>query len=92
MRIITYIIFLIILIIGITFAYLNASSVDFNYYLGTKAMPLSLLLTLAFGFGILVSFLFIVISWIRLKSKIFRQKKHIQNLEQEISALKVSTS
>lgn len=88
MRIITYIIFIIILLAGIIFAYLNASSVAFNYYFGIKTMPLSLLLIVAFGIGILVSFLFVVISWLRLKSKIFRQKKHIRNLEQEIAALK----
>lgn len=88
MRIITYIIFFIILIIGITFAYLNANPVGFNYYLGTKMMPLSLLLILAFGSGIVISFIFIMLTWIRLKSQNFVLKKHIHSLERDIAELK----
>lgn len=88
MRIFSYLVFFIILLIGITFAYLNASLVDFNYYFGTKTMPLSLLLIFAFGFGILITFLFIAINWIRLTSQNFRLKKRIQNLEHEFVNLK----
>jgi lipopolysaccharide assembly protein A len=84
MRILTYLIFLIILLIGITFAYLNATPVIFNYYLGTDTIPLSLLMTLSFGVGIICGVLISIVNWICLKSQNYLLKKRLQSLEQNL--------
>jgi putative membrane protein len=88
MRILTYLIFIIILLIGITFAYLNANPVIFNYYLGTKPIPLSLLMTLSFGIGIIFGILISLVNWICLKSQNYLLKKRLQSLEQNLTESK----
>ena len=54
MRIFTFIITIIVLLVGVSFAILNAKVVSIDYYMGVVEMPLSLLLTLAFVVGVLV--------------------------------------
>ena len=70
---------------GITFAYLNATPVIFNYYLGTKPIPLSLLMILTFGIGIMCGLLVSALNWIYLKSQNYRLRKRLQSLEQNPS-------
>ncbi len=51
MRIISYLLWIVVIVIGVSFAGLNADSVNFNYYIGGIDIPLSLLLALAFAVG-----------------------------------------
>ena len=51
MRIFTYLIVFILVIIGFAFACLNAESVTINYYLGQREIPLSLLLAAGLFIG-----------------------------------------
>lgn len=88
MRIFSYLILLIIMLIGLTFASLNSAIVTFNYYLGSKAIALSLLLVLAFGAGIFLGLLVAVFSWIRLKSSNFRLKSRLNIAEKEVKNLR----
>ncbi len=88
MKIITYFLVLVIVLMGITFAVLNPSEVTVNYYIGKKVMPLSLLLALVFGvgclFGLLVGF------WLVFKAKIrnFRLKHQLKLAEKEVQNLR----
>ena len=88
MRIIMYILTLMIIVIGISFAALNADPVAINYYVGESHLPLSLLLalTLAFG-GILGLF---VSTWLFLKTKKenFQLKHRVKNAEKELENLR----
>jgi putative membrane protein len=88
MRILLYIVFLLIILLGISFAYLNANSVTFNYYLGERTMPLSLLLICSFGVGLILGFVVVFISWIRLKVENIRLKKRLKSAKQEIENLR----
>ncbi len=62
MRVIRYIFIFILLLLVLSFALLNASPVDINYYVGNSRLPLSLLLVISFGVGCLIG-LIITISW-----------------------------
>ena len=62
MRFIRYILIFIFLILALSFALLNASPVDINYYLGVSKLPLSLLLVVSFALGCIVGLL-ITLSW-----------------------------
>jgi lipopolysaccharide assembly protein A len=88
MRIITYILILLIVILGITFALLNHSPVTFNYYLGQQTLPLSMLLIISFALGTLLGLL--VSLWVYIKLKIihFRLNKHLKVAEKEIENLR----
>jgi putative membrane protein len=88
MRIILYIILFIIILLGITFAYLNADAVAFNYYFGEKSIPLSLLLVCSLGIGLLLGFLVMGISWIKLKTINLRLNKRLKCATQEVENLR----
>lgn len=54
MRIISFTLFLILVILGVGFAMQNAEHVTLNYYFGTISLPLSLLLVLFLAVGALL--------------------------------------
>ena len=87
MRLLSLLIFLLIVLLGISFSTLNSTPVTFYYFLGNKTFPLSLLLvlTLAAGalLGILVGLWFLLkikLQNVRLKRQLSLAQKEIQNL------------
>ena len=72
-----------VLLIGLTFACLNAEKVTINYYIGVKQLPLSLLLIFAFVFGAFFGLFFSVYIYIRHKREQSRLKQHISIIEKE---------
>ena len=89
MRIFSYFILLIIMLIGLTFASLNANPVSFNYYLGTQEIALSLLLVFIFGLGIFIGLLGAVFPWIIAKRDAVRIKVRLKTVEKELENLRV---
>jgi len=88
MRIFTYCIFALILIVGVTFACLNAEPVAINYYIGKHSLPLSLLLVLSFAFGGLLGLLASFFMYIKQKAKIYKLNSRINTAEKEIANLR----
>lgn len=88
MRIISYILLLLIILFGTTFAALNSESVTINYYFGQNSLPISLLLVLVFAFGCLIGIL--VGFWMLIKSKlhIYRLRQRLHLAEKEIENLR----
>lgn len=92
MKILYFILAIIVLILGIMFASLNAESVVFNYYIGKKQMPLSLLLI---SFFILGAFLTLVITFfgtLKLKYDNRRLSKQVAQFKEQISKLRIDAS
>ena len=88
MRVFSYVIMIVIVCFGIVFAVANANAVVFNYYLGSKQVPLSLLLVFAFGGGVILGFIFALPNWFRLKRDKRKLKARIKLVEQEIGNLR----
>ena len=88
MRIFLYLVLLIVILLGISFAYLNAEPVVFNYYLAQRHIPLSLLLVCSLGIGLILGFLVVGVSWLKLKGENFRLKKRLKCTRQEIENLR----
>jgi lipopolysaccharide assembly protein A len=88
MRFFSYLILLIIMLIGLTFASLNSVPVVFNYYLGTKTLALSLLLVLAFGCGIFLGFFVTIFPWLKLKRDNRKLRSRLKLAEKEIENLR----
>ena len=88
MRILSYLVLLIVILIGVTFAALNHNAVSINYYVGQRVLPLSFLLVLSFAAGSLLSLL--VGFWLLLKIKIknHRLQQHLKTAEKEIENLR----
>lgn len=88
MRIITYLVVLILILIGITFAALNASPVLINYYVGTSKVPLSLLLVLSLILGIFLGMLISLLPYLRVHNKNRRLRQRLKIVEQELTNLR----
>ena len=88
MRIVTYLLLLIIILIGITFAVLNPTPVTMNYYMGQKTLPLSLLMVSVFAIGSLLGLF--VGGWLLLKFKIknYRLQQRLKIAEKEVQNLR----
>lgn len=79
---------LLVIILGILFAVLNAESVQLNYYLGSVELPLSLVLVLSMTFGAIlgvIASLGFVIASRRSTSKL---KRSVEVAEKEIVNLR----
>lgn len=88
MRIISYIFLIIVIVLGVSFATLNSEVVNINYYVGQKAIHLSLLLVLVFSMGSLLGI--VVGIWILFKIKIknYKLKQQLKMAEKEIENLR----
>lgn len=80
MRFLNYCLLALALLVGITFASLNAQSVAINYYVGTLNLPVSLLVVIALGLGLLAGFVLSTVKLLRLKCENRQLKKEVSNL------------
>ena len=88
MRLITYLLLLIIILIGVTFALLNPSPVLIHYYVGQKTLPLSMLLVLVFALGCFLGLLVGLWFVFKIKIKNYHLKKRVKIAEKEIQNLR----
>ena len=88
MRILSYVILLVIIVLGISFATLNSEAVTLQYYIGHKTLPLSLLLVSVFATGCLLGILVGLGIVIRLKLKNFRLRQRLKLAEKEVINLR----
>jgi lipopolysaccharide assembly protein A len=88
MRILSFLVVAIIVLLGATFAVLNAAPVSLNYYISTSKLPLSLLLVFVLGAGGFIGWLAGLWMWMRLKAENFRLGHRIKTLEKELDQLR----
>ena len=88
MRIVMTIFYLLLILVGITFAGLNASIVQINVYFITFHIPISVLIILTFGFGVLMGFVLFLGRYWRLKAEHRRIKNQLKLTEKEIRNLR----
>lgn len=88
MRIISYLLVLIIVLIGVTFATLNPSIVTINYYVGRATMPLSLSLVAVFAMGCFLGLLVGLSLLLRAKIKNYHLKQRLKLAEKEVENLR----
>ena len=88
MKIINFIIALFIIILGITFAILNAEPVTVHYYVGIKQLPLSFIMAITLSIGITIGLLIMGLITLRLKAEKHYLKKRLKVTEQEIENLR----
>ena len=89
MKILGYIILFLIVVLGVSFAILNAEPVTVHYYVGNRTLPLSLLLVLCFGVGLVLGFIVMGFKVLRLKAKNRGLRRRLRVAEQEIDNLRV---
>lgn len=88
MRILMLVAYLLVIIVGVSFAALNASSVQVNFYFKTISMPVSVLMTMMLGVGILIGFILFILRYWRLKCEYKKVKSQLKLTEKEIKNLR----
>lgn len=88
MRIFSYLFILLLVLLGVTFATLNADLVIIHYYFGTSKVPLSLLLVFALLIGVMMGLMVSLIMYIKLKGRNLRLRQKLSLAEEEISNLR----
>ncbi len=89
MRGIRYFLIGLLLLLGVSFACLNAQLIDINLYLQIYRLPLSLLLIFVLGIGILVGFVGLSSKFFRLRMENSHLKSQLRSIEQEVSHLRM---
>lgn len=87
-KIISYLIFLLVILLGITFSIMNSAPVNIHYYFGSQDMPLSMIMAISFGSGLFLGLLMMGISMLRMKADEYRLKKRLKMAELEIENLR----
>ena len=88
MRIMLTLFYLVLILIGVSFAALNASSVPVNFYYTTIKMPISVLMTIMLGVGMMLGFLLFLYRYWRLKAEHRKVKNQLRMTEKEIKNLR----
>lgn len=88
MRILMTSIYVFLILVGVTFAGLNASSVQINVYFSTFHMPVSVLVILMLGLGMVLGFLLFLGRYWRLKAEHRKLKNQLKLTEKEIRNLR----
>lgn len=88
MRIVMLLIYIILVIVGVSFAVLNASSVQVNLYFDSITMPVSVLMILMLGLGAFIGFILSIGRYWRLKAECYKIKNQLKLTEKEIKNLR----
>jgi putative membrane protein len=80
--------YLLLILVGVSFAVLNASSVEVNFYFTKLQMPVSVLITLTLGVGVIIGALLFLTKYWRLKLDHKHIKKQLKLTEKEIKNLR----
>ena len=88
MRIVMIIFYLLLIIIGVSFAGLNSESVYVNFYFKTFHMPVSVLIILMLGLGVAVGFFLFLCRYWRLRVEHHKIKHQLKLFEKEIRNLR----
>ena len=88
MRVIIWLFYLLLILLGVTFAALNAGTVQVNFYMRTLSIPISVLMTIMFGVGLLLGFLLSLLRYWRLKMELIKIKNQLKISTKEIKNLR----
>lgn len=88
MRLISSLFIIIICVVTVAFALLNAELVSINYLLGERQLPLSLLVILILLMGILIGIVLSFRSILRSRMKTRTLTKQVEDLRTEIDTLR----
>ena len=87
-KILSFVVLIVIMVLGVLLGILNPASVSFDYYFDQRHIPLSILLTFSFVFGLLLAGLFVIMQVIQLKWSNHKLGKLIKKQSNEIIELK----
>ncbi|MBA4696086.1 MAG: LapA family protein [Legionella sp.] len=88
MRLLIVIFYVILILVGISFAALNANPVLVNLYFIKLTMPISVLMTAMFGVGLFLGMILVLLRYWRLKMAYIKLKNQFNLTAKEIKNLR----
>ncbi len=88
MRFIRITLYLVLILLAITFAALNASSVEVNLYVTNMTLPLSVLIVIMIAIGVLIGVLISLPKFWKCKLDSMKTKNQLKMTEKEIKKLR----
>ncbi len=87
-RVIGLFLLLLVVLLGLSFALLNAGSVELDYYFGSVSMPLSLLVVLVLILGAVLGVLAAMTMMLRRRREISSVRRRLAETEKELNELR----
>lgn len=87
-RILGSIFIVVVIVLGLGFAQINATAVTLNYYFDSLSTPLSLLLALTLGLGVLLGVIASSAAIFRSRREIARLRRQMKLREEELMNLR----
>ena len=78
-----------LVVLGLSFAVLNAEPVSLNYYFGYRDIPLSMIVVLSLAGGALIGVLVSMGMILRLKQQAGRLRRQLRTAEKEADQLRI---
>ena len=89
LRLFGYLLLVILIVLGLSFAVLNAEPVPLNYYFGSRDIPLSMIVVLSLAAGALIGLLVSMGAILRLKQQRAKLRRQLQRAEKAADQLSV---
>ena len=88
MRVLVWLFYVLLILLGASFAALNAGTVQVNLYVTTLSIPIAVLMTGMFGMGLLLGFFLSLLRYWRLKVELIKIKNQLKVSAREIKNLR----
>lgn len=88
-RLLGFLLLLVLVLLGLSFAVLNAQPVALNYYFGYRQIPLSMIVVLSLVAGAAIGALVSVGAIVKLKHRAKRLQKQLSSARKEADQLRV---
>lgn len=89
LRLFGYLLLAILIVLGLSFAVLNAEAVPLNYYFGSRDIPLSMIVVVSLAAGALIGLLVSMGTILRLKQQHAKLRRQLQRAEKAADQLSV---
>ena len=88
LRLLKWIIYIAIVILGVSFAAFNAGDVSVNFYIRQVQIPIAVLVAVTLGVGLLGGLFVSLIRYWRLKIELMKTKNQLKMSEKEVKNLR----
>jgi len=88
-RLLGFLFLVVLVVLGLSFAVLNAQSVSLNYYFGYRDIPLSMIVVLSLAAGAVIGALVSAGLILRLKAQTLQLRRKLRNAEKDSDQLRV---
>ncbi len=88
-RLIGFLFLLVLVLFGLSFAWLNAEPVSLNYYFGYRDIPLSMIVVLSLVLGALIGVFVSMGMILRLRRQAGSLRRQLHHAEQEADKLRI---